>query len=179
MEFPKLETERLQLVQITKEHAQSYFNIMSDEKVTKYYGMNPLISIEDAIKMIDSFQKTFEGIKGIRWGMIVKETGDFVGTIGLNNLNIGSKKAEIGYELHPAYWNKGFTTEAVKEVLRYSFDDLDLFRIGAVTYPQNTASNQLLLRIGFKKEGLLRGYIYQNNQSHDAFVFSLLHTEVK
>lgn len=76
-------------------------------------------------------------------GYCFKKTGDFVGTLGLNNLSTWSKKAEIGIELHPSYRKKGITTEAVKKVLHYSFQDLDLFRIGAVTYPQNEPSIQL------------------------------------
>ncbi len=87
------------------------------------------------------------------------------------------KKAEIGYELDPFYWKQGITTEAVKVVLRYSFEELQLFRVGAVTYPQNEVSMRLLKRLSFKEEGLLRGYLYQNNQSHDAVIFSLLKTE--
>ena len=177
MRFPELETNRLELVQINEEHTQSYFEIMSKDEVTKYYGMDSLKSIDDASKIVKSLQNTYESKRGIRWGIVLKETGDFVGTLGLNNLSTWSKKAEIGYEIHPSHWRKGITTEAVKEVLRYSFADLDLFRIGAVTYPQNEPSIQLLRRLGFAKEGLLRGYLYQNNQSHDALIFSLLKRE--
>lgn len=177
MDFPKLETGRLALVQISKQYTQSYFDIMSRDEVTRYYGMNSLKTIEEASKIIQSFQDGFENRKSIRWGMVLKESGTFIGTVGLNNLNIGSKKAEIGYELHPSHWHKGLTTEAVKEVLRYSFEVLGLFRMGAITYPKNIASNQLLKQLGFSHEGLLRGYLYQNEQSHDAFVFSLLKTE--
>lgn len=177
MRFPILETKRLKLVQVEKEHTQSFYDIMSRDEVTKYYGMESLKSIEDASKIVESFQNTYESKRGIRWGIVLRETGEFVGTLGLNNLITWSKKAEIGFELHPSYWNKGITTEAVKEVLRYSFEDLEIFRIGAITYPQNEPSKQLLKRLGFNEEGLLRGYLYQNNQSHNALVFSLLRTE--
>lgn len=177
MGFPELQTNRLKLVQINEEHTQRFFEIMSKDEVTKYYGMDSLKDIDDASKIVESFQNTYESNRGIRWGIVLKETGEFVGTLGLNNLNTRSKKAEIGYELHPSHWSKGVTTEAVKEVLRYSFEELDLFRMGAVTYPQNKPSIQLLRRLGFTKEGLLRGYLFQNNQSYDALVFSLLKTE--
>jgi len=177
MGFPELETDRLHLVQVKAEHTQSFFDIMSKDEVTKYYGMDSLKSLEEASKIVESFQSTYESKRGIRWGIVLKDTGDFVGTLGLNNLSMYSKKAEIGFELHPAHWKKGITSEAVKEVLRYSFENLELFRIGAVTYPQNESSIQLLTCLGFTKEGLLRGYLYQNNQTHDAFIFSLLRKE--
>jgi [ribosomal protein S5]-alanine N-acetyltransferase len=177
MDFPTLKTERLKLVQITKKYTESYYEILSQVEVTKYYGMDSLESIDDAERMIESMQSTFENNKGMRWAILLDDTEIFIGTLGLNNLNLWSNKAEIGYELHPSYWNKGFTTEAVKEVLRYSFEELSLFRIGAVTFLQNEASIYLLQRLGFKKEGLLRGYLYQNHQNHDAYIFSLLRTD--
>jgi [ribosomal protein S5]-alanine N-acetyltransferase len=177
MDFPELKTERLKLVRVLKKHSESYFDIMSRDEVTKYYGMDSLKTIEDAERMIESMQNTFDNNKGMRWAILLQDTETFVGTVGLNNLNLWSKKAEIGYELHPFYWNKGITSEAVKEVLRYSFEELQLFRLGAVTFPQNEPSIYLLQRLGFKKEGLLRGYLHQNQQNHDACVFSLLRTE--
>jgi [ribosomal protein S5]-alanine N-acetyltransferase len=179
MLFPILETERLHLIEIGQQHSQKYYEIMSLDEVTRYYGMENLKSVEEAEKMIDSFKNNFLSNRGIRWGIILKENQQFIGTVGLNNLNLPNKRAEIGYEIHPDYWRKGFTSEAVKEVLRYSFEELGLYRIGAVTYPENIASSSLLKKLGFKEEGLLRGYIYQKNRSNDAFIFSLLRTEWK
>ncbi|UOR12672.1 GNAT family N-acetyltransferase [Halobacillus amylolyticus] len=179
MKFPELETERLKLVQVSKEHIKSFYEIMARDEVARYYGMESLKSIEDASQIVESFQNTFENRRGIRWGIVIKETEDFIGTLGLNNLSTWSKKAEIGFELHPSHWKKGFTSEAIKAVLKYSFDELELYRMGAITYPQNEPSILLLRKLGFTEEGLLRGYLYQNNQSHDALIFSLLQTEWK
>lgn len=177
MKFPNLETKRLQLVHIDHQYDQAFFEIMSNDIVTEFYGMDSLESVKQAAKIIDSFDDNYTKKQGMRWGIIWKETNEFIGTIGLNNLSNWSKRAEIGYELHPDHWRKGIVTEAVKAVLDYSFHDLELFRMGAVTFPENASSNNLLEKIGFKKEGILRGYLYQNSQSHDAFVFSLLRTE--
>ncbi|MGI2328286.1 GNAT family N-acetyltransferase [Planococcus sp. YIM B11945] len=177
MEFPTLETDRLRLVQIGQEYAKPFFDIMSRDEVTRYYGMDSLASPEEAVRIIDSFQTGFELNRGIRWGMVLKETGEFIGTIGLNNLNVKGKKAEVGYELHPDFWGKRIVREANKAVLAYAFNELDLFRMGAVTFPENKASSSVLKKLGFVEEGRLRGYLYQNHQSHDALIFSLLKPE--
>lgn len=179
MKFPVLETARLHLIQIGPEHTDALFNILSKDEVTQYYGMD---SIEDRLvaeKMISSFQFGFESQRSYRWGLQLKDSGEFIGTIGLNNLNVGARKSEIGYELHPAHWRKGLAKEAVTEVLRYSFSELELYRIGAVTYPANEVSSGMLKKLGFKEEGKLRGYLYQRGKSHDALIFSLLQTEWK
>ncbi|QTM99186.1 GNAT family N-acetyltransferase [Sediminibacillus dalangtanensis] len=179
MIFPELETERLHLVEIKKQHASSFFDIMSNDQVTRYYGMNSLVNMEQAEEMIYSLHETYKSGRGIRWGLIVKDSNRFIGTAGLNNLSTYSKKAEIGYEINPDFWRMGYTTEAINKIMQYSFEKLGLYRLGAVTFPQNHASNQLLRKLGFMEEGTLRGYLYQHKQSHDALIFSLLQPEWK
>ncbi len=136
--------------------------------------MNPLQKQDDALNIIDSFKQTFDSRQGIRWGMVTRDSGTFIGTIGLNHLSLYSKKAEIGFELDPAHWRRGYVAEAIEAVLAYAYETLGLYRMGAVTFLENTASIQLLTRIGFEEEGILRGYLFQGGTSHDGRIFSLL-----
>ncbi|OIK11067.1 GNAT family N-acetyltransferase [Bacillus sp. MUM 116] len=177
MTFPILRTKRLRLTEITHQHVNSLFEILSLEEVMRYYGTDRLTFPAEASRLIDMFQRNFIEKRGIRWGIVLLENQKFIGTIGLNGLQLKNKRAEIGYETHPKYWQNGYTTEAIQEILRFSFETLDLYRIGAVVYPENVASINLLKKIGFVEEGLLRGYIKQNNQSHDTYVLSLLKPE--
>lgn len=174
MPFPILKTARLQLIEVTPEHAPALFHILSNEDVTRFYGMNPLREQEDALHIIESFKQTFDSRQGIRWGMIIRDGGTFIGTIGLNHLSLYSKKAEIGFELDPAHWRRGYAAEAIEAVLAYAYETLGLYRMGAVTFLENTSSIQLLTRIGFEEEGILRGYLFQGGTSHDGRIFSLL-----
>jgi ribosomal-protein-alanine N-acetyltransferase len=177
MNFPVLETKRLKLIEITAQHVDSLYEILSLEEVTRFYGTNRFTLQVEASKLIDMFQKNFLEKRGVRWGIKLKENQRIIGTVGLNGLHLKNKRAEIGYELHPSFWRKGYASEAIKEVLRFSFNQLDLYRIGAVVYPENEASINLLIQQGFTKEGLLRGYFNQNEQFHDTYVLSLLRPE--
>jgi len=177
MTFPILETKRLKLIEITHQHVDSLYEILSLEEVTKFYGTNRFTLPVEASRLIDMFHKNLVDKRGIRWGIKLKENQRIIGTVGLNGLLLKHKRAEIGYELHPAYWRRGLAREAINEVLRFSFKQLDLHRIGAVVYPENEASIHLLMKIGFTKEGILRGYINQNEQFHDTYVLSLLKPE--
>ncbi|PGS53481.1 GNAT family N-acetyltransferase [Bacillus sp. AFS041924] len=174
MEFPVLETERLSLRQITHKNVDEIFSIFSNEEVIKYYGMDPFTEKDQAVKMIDSFQTRFENLQGMRFGIVEKESKKLIGTIGLNNLVLHSRRTEIGYDLLPEFWRKGYMSEAIKEITSYCFEKLGIFRIGANIFPDNTASSTLVEKVGFKKEGLLRGYLVQNDQSYDLNVFSLI-----
>jgi ribosomal-protein-alanine N-acetyltransferase len=55
---------------------------------------------------------------------------------------------------------------------------MDLTRIGAVVFIDNEASNNLLTKIGFQKEGVLKKYMHQNGEAHDTFVYSLLESNL-
>ncbi|AFS70457.1 GNAT family N-acetyltransferase [Exiguobacterium antarcticum] len=174
MTFPALDTTRLQLIEVMPEHAPAIFHIFSNEDVTRFYGMDPLRETSDALNIIDSFKQTYDSGQGIRWGMVIRETGTFIGTLGLNHLSLYSKKAEIGFELDPAHWRCGYAAEAIQAVLEYAFETLALHRLGAVTFLENQASINLLKRFGFEEEGVLRGYLFQGGTSHDGRIFSLL-----
>lgn len=172
--FPTLETDRLILREMSKEDAEGIFACFSNEDVTRYYGQETLEKIEQAEKIVDFFSKSYSEKRGIRWGIERKGTKGIIGTIGFNAWLPKHKRAEIGYELHPDYWRNGYTLEAVLKVISYGFEKLDLTRIGAVVFIENKASNNLLEKVGFQKEGVLRDYMYQNGKAYDTYVYSLL-----
>ncbi|MGE8077504.1 GNAT family N-acetyltransferase [Peribacillus loiseleuriae] len=172
--FPILETDRLILREINKEDAEGLFACFSNNDVTRFYGQETLESIEQAEKFVDFFSKNYIDKRGIRWGIERKGTKGIIGTIGFNAWLPKHKRAEIGYEIHPEQWRKGYTMEAVSKVISYGFEKMNLTRIGAVVFIENEASNKLLTKIGFQKEGILRDYMYQNGKAHDTYVYSFL-----
>ncbi|MDG4658430.1 GNAT family protein [Ectobacillus antri] len=174
MDFPILETERLYLRQITVEDATALFSTFSRSDVTRYYGMEPFTSIEQAEHMVKSFAEGFEAKRSMRWGISLKGEPTLLGTIGLNNWNTTHRRAEVGYELHPDYWSKGYVTEAIQAITTYSFSELQLVRLGATVFPENPASVRVLEKNGFEKEGILRNYLMQNGTSHDVWMLAKL-----
>lgn len=179
MGFTALETERLKLAEIGQQHKEDIYSIFSRGDVMQYYGTDKFTDPEQAAAIIQSFSKGFDSGMATRWGIILKESGELVGTIGIHNWNKRVGRAEIGYELHPDHWRKGIAKEAVHAVLDHSFNELGIFRMGAVVFPENEVSLGMLEKIGFQKEGLLRAYLHQGGRSHDSFMLSLLKTEWK
>lgn len=172
--FPELETTRLRLREITTDDKQSIFECFSNEQVVRYYGQETLVDIAQAQSLVDFFAKSYTEKRGMRWGIERKETQGLIGTVGFNLWSPKHKRAELGYELHPDYWRKGYTSEAIARVIQYGFQELQLTRIGAIVFMDNKASIELLTKIGFQQEGILRNYMHQNGKAHDTFVYSLL-----
>ncbi len=172
-----LETERLILREITNEDANAVYSSFSNDEVTRYYGQDTMKDIEEAEKIIDIFALNYIEKRGIRWGIQRKDDQKVIGTIGFHAWVHKHKRAEIGYEIHPDYWRNGYTHEALLKIISYGFEEMRLTRIGAVVFTENEASNKLLTKIGFQKEGLLNDYMYQNGKPHDTYIYSFVNND--
>jgi RimJ/RimL family protein N-acetyltransferase len=183
LEFPELETSRLKLTKLINEDAKSIFELFSDELVIKYYDLEALTELSQAENLIKFFQSRFDENTGVRWAVRLKETNQFVGTCGFNSWNVKMKNAVIGYDLISSFWGKGIATEAVNRIVKAAFlGELpcrELNRIQGDTVPGNTASETVMLKVGFKEEGLRRESGYWKNQFHDLKCFGLIKSEYK
>lgn len=172
--FPEIETERLILKEIRPENDKELFTFFSDSEVMRYYNLEPLKKIEQAEKIINMCAKGYENKQVIRWGIYLKKDKKIIGTCGYHNWAKGYFRAEIGYELSKDYWQKGIMSEAVKAIMLFGFNTMGLNRIEALIETPNTASEKLLRKLGFQKEGLLREHAYYKNEFVDLIMFSLL-----
>ncbi len=84
-------------------------------------------------------------------------SGDFVGNCTLNHDQPANGQAMIGYSLLPQWRGRGYATRAVRLLARWGFDHVGLSRLWAGTLPENAASQRVLDKAGFRREGLLRG----------------------
>lgn len=170
--FPILETERLVLREILPSDVKAIYSFFSNEEVTKYYGLKSFEKIEQAEKLIQAFSSDFHAEKGIRWGIERKGFPGLVGTIGFNAWSAAHQRAEVGYEIHPDFWRLGYASEAVAKIVQYGFQEMKLTRIGAIVFVENDGSSQLLIKQGFEKEGVLKKYMYQNDQAFDVNILA-------
>jgi RimJ/RimL family protein N-acetyltransferase len=86
---------------------------------------------------------------------------------------------EIGYSLVPSERGKGYCTEAVRIMVDYLFLSRDTMRIQACTDTRNLASQKVLEKAGFKKEGTMRKYFFIRGETRDACLYSILREEWK
>ena len=181
MVFPSLETERLMLTELHTADEADIFNLFSNSLVVEYYDLEAFKEISQAADLINLFKSRYKEKMGIRWAIRLKNTGQLIGTCGFNSWSSKMRNAVIGYDLHPEFWRQGYSIEAVRSIIKAAFSGLlpcgELHRIQADTVPGNNASESLLLRLGFKNEGLRRECGYWKNQFHDLRCFSLLRTE--
>ena len=172
--FPILETERLVLRQLTADDSESWFQNLSDDEITGLIGMDPLQTLEELEEIIDSFMDRFKEGAGLAWAITLKESNEFIGTCSFENINKENRIGEIGYDMLREYWGHGFMTEALRAIIDYGFGQLRLNRIEANTDPTNTASRNLLERLGFIEEGTFRESASFTGEFGDDIHYSLL-----
>ncbi|RFM31659.1 GNAT family N-acetyltransferase [Chitinophaga silvisoli] len=177
MEVPVLEAEHLQLRPISEKDIAALFNLFSSEKVTRFMDIERFINVSEAAQLVVFFREKLLSGEGMRWGIFQQDNDTLIGTCGLHHINKTHYKAEMGYDLLPAFWGKGIMTASLNRLLQYAFEVLSLNRIEAVVDPANKLSILLLERLGFQQEGLLRQAFFQKGKFVDAYMFSLLSSE--
>lgn len=181
MDFPDLETPRLKLTNLSPNDSKALLNVFSDKDVVKFYDIDVYDSEEQALKLIEFFNSRFLDAVGIRWAIRLKDTGKLIGTCGFNSWNKKMKNAGIGYELSSEHWGYGYATEALNKIINTAFlNELpfgELHRIQGDTMLGNGASESVLLKLGFKEEGIRRSSGYWKNEYHDLKCFGLLKPE--
>jgi len=107
-----------------------------------------------------------------------RENDELLGGITLSNVRLGvARTGSLGYWAGGPHARKGYMTEAVRCVLDYSFGQLQLHRVEAACLPENEASRGLLLKCGFREEGLARQYLKINGRWRDHATFGILEND--
>lgn len=181
LHFPNLTTNRLVLNDLKSVDAESLFRHFSNPDVVKFYDLEAFTNIDQANDLIDLFKKRFEEKSGIRWAIRLQKSKEFVGTCGFNSWNTKMKSAGIGYDISRNHWGNGYATEALNAIINHGFSGLlpcnELNRIQGDTIPGNNASEAVLIKLGFKEEGLLRESGYWKGRFHDLKCFGLIRSE--
>jgi ribosomal-protein-alanine N-acetyltransferase len=165
-----LEDKLVNLRIVEKEDLKLTIEWLNDPE---YFGVyNPLIQISRA-----ELEKRYDDRSPEeRSFFIEKKDGSKIGVIFHNPVE---KYSEIGYFLAPSERGKGYCTEAVTIILDYVFLSKDTVRIQAHIDPRNIASQKVVEKNGFKKEGTIRKCFFAKGEWRDMLLYSILREEWK
>lgn len=151
-----LHTERLTIRPWKQSDAEDLYAYASVDGVGQMAGWKPHENLEESKKILKMFidgKKTFA----------LEYQEKVIGSIGIEEYSDkvfpefdAQKGREIGYVLSKEYWGRGLTPEAVKEVIRYLFEDLDLDFLFCTHFPRNLQSARVQEKCGFVHYGYER-----------------------
>ncbi|HET9494414.1 MAG TPA: GNAT family protein [Chloroflexia bacterium] len=109
--------------------------------------------------------------------MTLREDGRLIGNVGVRRESVEATEGEMGCEVAPDYWNRGYATEATRAMLNFGFDTLGLHRISATTMAPNTGAWRVLEKLGMKREGELRETTRLEHGWANSLVYGILEHE--
>lgn len=145
-----LNTDRLILRSWEENDAEALFKYASDPAVGPIAGWSPHTSVENSREIIKTVLSGPE-----TYAVVLKETGQPVGSIGLmlgkaSNIGIPETEGEVGYWIGVPYWGQGLIPEAVREIMHYGFEDLNLEKIWCGYFDGNEKSKRVQEKCGFR-----------------------------
>ena len=144
-----LETERLILRPWEESDAEALYRYAKDPAVGPIAAWPPHTSVENSCEIICDVLSAPE-----TYAVVLKETGEPVGSVGLHQGESGSvpmedDERELGYWIGVPHWGKGLIPEASRELMRHGFEDLGLSGIWCSNFEGNMNSQRVQEKLGF------------------------------
>lgn len=173
MMLQSLDSERLRLRAFTKKDSPRVQELANNQELANFIGLPHPYKLEYAEGWIDSMPALVEQETEFPFAITLKESDDLIGTITIR-MDKMNKRGELGYWMGREYWGRGYATEAVKRLLPFGFEDLNLNKMWASAISRNPSSQSVLLKSGLQKEGTLRQHNYLLDNFEDVEVFGLI-----
>lgn len=172
--FHNLESERLLLRRLATADVDELFKMRSNADMMKFIPRPLHETTADTLEQIALINSRIESNEAINWAITRKNNPKLIGIIGFYRMKPEHFRAEIGYMLLNEYQGKGISTEAINEVVKYGFEVMKLHSIEAVIDPRNIASEKVLQKNGFIKEGHFKECEFFDGHFLDQVIYSKL-----
>jgi len=166
----------VQLRAYEKEDIEAAKNYINDPEIKHYLhpGVPFPVTLSDETKFI-------EGISAFKDNYsfaIDTLEGHYIGGCGLNKVDWKNRVAEVGIFIGDKdYWGKGYGSDAMKVLIDFIFNEMNLNRIMLNVYGFNERAIKSYIKCGFVKEGVLRQALFKGGQYHDEIIMSILREE--
>ncbi len=172
-----LHTPRLIVRTIQEDDLPDLYKVFSDDAVTRFL---PYITWEDTLAAHSWYARVKEmavQASAVQCVIVDKQSSQVIGACLLFRFDTECERCELGYALAQSHWGGGYMAEALRALLTHAFGEMGINRIEAEVDPRNPASAQLLRKLGFTQEGLLRQRWKMKGEIKDTWMFGLLRGE--
>jgi ribosomal-protein-alanine N-acetyltransferase len=168
---PFLLTPRLTLRPLATRDVDAIFAMMSDDETMRFWDWPAFKDRETVAEIIDAQLEDMKEGNALYWAVSLSPEGTAIGSCDLSDIDRHHARGEIGFLFNRAYWGNGYAREAMEAAMHFGFHDLNLRRLWARFQAGNAASQRLLERLGFSREGTLRGHIVREGVRRDCEIY--------
>jgi [ribosomal protein S5]-alanine N-acetyltransferase len=172
--FPILKTTRLTLREIRETDAPQIFAMRASGRVNQFIARPDMQQLEAAESLVVRTIQAFRDKQAIGWAGILRDNHEIIGTCGFNAIDAPNMHAEIGGEMATEFWGKNIAIEAVKAILDFGLNTMQLHTIEAKVSPQNRSAIYVLEQLGFEKEAHYHDRIFYRDAFLDMAVYTLI-----
>ncbi|MCX5778027.1 MAG: GNAT family N-acetyltransferase [Elusimicrobia bacterium] len=176
-DLPELTTARLVLRKMRLTDAGDMFAYASDPDVSRHLVWTPHQNIDETLGFLKYVLSRYAQGTIEDWGIEHRQTRAFIGTAGYFFYDGLHHRAEIHYCLAKSYWRQGLMTEALRAIIAFGFQQMNLHRIEAKCFPDNIGSQSILLKLGMQYEGIMRQGLYAKKTYHDMRCYAILSSD--
>jgi len=177
---PTLETDRLVLRPVTPGDAAAVFLYASNPAVTRFTLFETHQTLDDSRWFAEEYTRSrYVNREPDPFGIVLKADPlkTVVGAIGAHWASQPNLVMEFGYSIAEPYWGRGLIAEAAGAMIRYVFEEYAAERLQAQVFVGNDASERVLQKLGFTREGVLRSLVERRGRRWDIVMYSLLRAE--
>jgi RimJ/RimL family protein N-acetyltransferase len=176
-ELPELTTQRLRLRPFRSTDAPDVQRLAGEREIASTTCSVPHPYRDGAAELwINTHAGAFEEGASATLAITLQKTGELIGAIGIE-VNEKNDWAEAGYWIGVPYWGHGYATEALRAMIPWAFETLNLNRIQACHFTRNPASGRVMQKAGMTLEGILRQRVKKWGKFEDIAVYAILRHE--
>jgi RimJ/RimL family protein N-acetyltransferase len=174
----ELVTERLILREFRADDWPAVLAYQSDPRYLRYYEWTERTPGEAQafVRMFLDQQQTRPRTR-FQLAVTLKETQHLIGNCGIRLGRVGAHEGDIGYELDPRFWGRGYATEAARAIVLFGFSELDLHRVWSWCIADNVGSARVLEKVGMRLEGRQRDKEWFKGRWWDVLLYAILEDE--
>lgn len=173
-----IKTERLILRRFSIEDTECAFKYWaSNERVQSLYGEPVYDTLAKTRELILGYISSYGRVNNYRWAIVLKETNECVGQVAYFLVDDKNHFGELEYCIGEAFQRRGLTTEAVKAVIDFGFNNINFNKVQISHKEGNEASKRVILKNNLTFEGRLRDYFYTNGRYVSRYYYSILKNE--
>jgi len=160
----------------TAADARRLLELASDPEVTQWFSWGPYGALAQPAAYIASLPEKRERGELLDFLIVHGEAGP-IGVTGLSELAVRDRRATVGTWFGRDWWGSGANRESKALIAALAFRELGLDRLTAWANTRNGRSQVALERVGFRREGVLRGWHRHGDAVHDVVVFGMVRAD--